>query len=396
VLFYSYTYQRFEPRAGNRRRRALLNGAVFGGLAVVLMTARIEIADGIYVDARTVPIALIALFEGWPTAVIAATMPAAYRAWLGGSGAWAGVLSLGAAAAAGGLAQTWARRDGGVGPRHALTLSVVVFLTTFVSFALLGARGLDLFGQVWFPLLAVFIVGIGFVARLFHDVVERTEAADAHARFRGIIDEASDAIRIVDPDTFKILDVNRRDCEISGYSREALIGRDVRHFWPDQPELQAPREATTAEAQTHSFARAFGTAYRRASGETIRVDATRRIVDHHGRHYEIVIYRESAEREAAEAARREATDLRAVALLASAAAHEINNPLTVVVGSLELLSRHLAPDHQERRWLERASAAAQRIRDIVARMARITRIERTDAGPGLPPMLDIQKSSDVE
>jgi PAS domain S-box-containing protein len=306
------------------------------------------------------------------------------------------VLSLGAAAAAGGLAHAWARRDGGVGPRHALTLSVVVFLTTFVSFALLGTRGLDLFGQVWFPLLAVFIVGIGFVARLFHDVVERTEAADAHARFRGIIDEASDAIRIVDPDTFKILDVNRRDCEISGYSREALIGRDVRHFWPDQPELQAPREATTAEARSHGFARAFGTPYRRASGETIRVDATRRIVDHHGRHYEIVIYRESAEREAAEAAQREATDLRAVALLASAAAHEINNPLTVVVGSLELLSRHLAPDHQERRWLERASAAAQRIRDIVARMARITRIERTDAGPGLPPMLDIQKSSDVE
>src|SRR3989449_3062967 len=35
-----------------------------------------------------------------------------------------------------------------------------------------------------------------------------------------------------------------------------------------------------------------------------------------------------------------------------------------------------SPDHQERRWLERASAAAQRIRDIVARMARITRIER--------------------
>src|SRR5438094_668761 len=111
----------------------------------------------------------------------------------------------------------------------------------------------------------------------------------------------------------------------------------------------APREATTAEAPTHGFARAFGTAYRRASGETIRVDATRRIVDHHGRHYEIVIYRESAEREAAEAARREATDLRAVALLASAAAHESNNPLTVAVGSLALLSRHLAPDHQERR-----------------------------------------------
>jgi len=366
------------------RRRALLNGAAFGGLAVVLITARVETLEGIDVDAQTVPVALITLFEGWPTALVATTLPAAYRVWLGGSGAWASVLSLGAAAAA------------GVGPRHALTLSVVVFLTTFASFALLGAEGVALFGRAWLPFLAISVVGIGLVGRLFHDVVERAEAVDAHARFRTIIDEASDAIRIVDPETLTILDVNRRDCEISGYAREALIGRDARTFWPDEPDFRARREATIAEARDHGFARAFSTPYRRASGEIIRVDSTRRIVDHHGRRYEIVIYRESAEREAAEAAQREAADLRAVALLASAAAHEINNPLTVVVGSLELLSRHVGADNQERRWLDRANAAARRIRDIVARMTRITRIERSEARPGLPPMLDIHKSSDVE
>ncbi|PYM48732.1 MAG: hypothetical protein DME14_10730 [Candidatus Rokuibacteriota bacterium] len=261
---------------------------------------------------------------------------------------------------------------------------------------MLGPRGLTLVERAWLPLLAISVVGTGVVARLFGDVVERAEAVDAHARFRGIIDEASDAIRIVDPDTLKILDVNRRDCEISGYTRGALIGRDVRHFWPDEPDLRTRREATIAEARDHGFARAFGTPYRRATGELIRVDSTRRIVNHHGRRYEIVIYRESVEREAAETAQREAADLRAVALLASAAAHEINNPLTVVVGSLELLARHLGSDQQERRWLDRANAAAQRIRDIVARMTRITRIERTDARPGLPPMLDLRKSSDVD
>jgi len=117
----------------------MLNGAVFGGLAVVVMTARIEIADGVYVDARNVPVALIALFEGGLTGSLAATLPAAYRLWLGGSGAWAGVVSLGAAAAAGGLAHAWARRDGGIRTRHALALSVAVSLTTFASFALLGA-----------------------------------------------------------------------------------------------------------------------------------------------------------------------------------------------------------------------------------------------------------------
>src|SRR2546422_3343734 len=45
--------------------------------------------------------------------------------------------------------------------------------------------------------------------------------------------------------------------------------------------------------------------YRRATGELIRVDSTRRIVNHHGRRYEIVIYRESVEREAAETAQRD-------------------------------------------------------------------------------------------
>ena len=363
---------------------------------MVLITARVETPEGIDLDAHTVPLALITLFEGWPTALVATTLPAAYRVWLGGNDAWASLLSLGAAAAAGSLAHAWARRGGGVSPRHALTLSLVVSLTTFASFALLGPRGLTLAGRAWLPLLAISVVGTGVVARLFGDVVERAEAVDAHARFRGIIDEASDAIRIVDPDTLKILDVNRRDCEISGYTRGALIGRDVRHFWPDEPDLRTRREATIAEARDHGFARAFGTPYRRATGELIRVDSTRRIVNHHGRRYEIVIYRESVEREAAETAQREAADLRAVALLASAAAHEINNPLTVVVGSLELLARHLGSDQQERRWLDRANAAAQRIRDIVARMTRITRIERTDARPGLPPMLDLHKSSDVD
>src|SRR5207247_5222221 len=56
------------------------------------------------------------------TGSLAATLPAAYRLWLGGSGAWAGVVSLGAAAAAGGLAHAWARRDGGIRTRHALAL----------------------------------------------------------------------------------------------------------------------------------------------------------------------------------------------------------------------------------------------------------------------------------
>jgi signal transduction histidine kinase len=119
-----------------------------------------------------------------------------------------------------------------------------------------------------------------------------------------------------------------------------------------------------------------------------------RRVQHDGRAYEIVMLRDAAPREALDAARREVLDLRAITLVANAAAHEINNPLTVIVGSLELLQRRLAGDGQEMRWIDRAIGASGRIREIIGRMTRITRIESASSMPGIPAMLDIHRSSE--
>jgi signal transduction histidine kinase len=124
------------------------------------------------------------------------------------------------------------------------------------------------------------------------------------------------------------------------------------------------------------------------------VDINLRRVQHDGRSYEIVMLRDAGPREALDAARREVLDLRAITLVANAAAHEINNPLTVIVGSLELLQRRLAGDGQEGRWIDRAIASAQRIREIIGRMTRITRVESASSMPGVPAMLDIQRSSE--
>jgi signal transduction histidine kinase len=95
---------------------------------------------------------------------------------------------------------------------------------------------------------------------------------------------------------------------------------------------------------------------------------------------------------AAEKARRDAAELRAVASLARAAAHEINNPLTAVLGGLALARRTLRPDSEEAKWVGSATEGAEQIRDIVKHMNRITQIEEVPAAGPLPPMLDIRKS----
>jgi signal transduction histidine kinase len=123
------------------------------------------------------------------------------------------------------------------------------------------------------------------------------------------------------------------------------------------------------------------------------VDCSRRIVEYRSRRYEIVIYRDASERLAGEEARREAASLRSVNLLAQAAAHEINNPLAIIMGYIQMLEDRLPPGTDESSWVRTCRNAATRIRDAVGRLSRIVRVESTQPTGTLPPILDTERST---
>jgi PAS domain S-box-containing protein len=295
-----------------------------------------------------------------------------------------GVLGIAGVVLAGALGHAWIRRDGRATPKHAVAVGLGAFVANGLSFVVLGEHGLALLGRTWPHFLVADVIGITLLARLFQDVRERESLAVAQRRFRAIIDDASDAIRIVDTATSRIVDANRMDCTLSGVAREELIGRDSREFWP------APAAGDGPDA---SPAHAFGVPFRTRDGRVRSVDTTRRTVEYDGRRYEILTFHDAAEREAAEAAHREVAELRAVTMLASAAAHEINNPLTVIVGFLQL-QRNKSPDGEDGRWMERVLGAAERIREIIVRMNRITKLEAARSYGSVPAMLDLGKSSE--
>ena len=364
-----------------------MSGAVFGGIALLLMISRIEIAPGVFIDARAVPVALIGLFEGWPAALLAAGVASVYRVWLGGSGATAGVVSLLLTAIAGGLVHALARRAGRLGARHVLLLTVLTYLTTVAGFTVLGQRGLRLFAPLWLAYLVMVVIGVGMLARLLRDVTEQHVLFATQHRYRAILDEATDAIRIQDPRRQIILDANRADCELAGYTREELIGRGAREFWPGAPEASRPG------APAGAVTRAFGVSFRKRSGEVVLVDSTRRTVEYEGRRYEIIIYRDAGDRLAVETAQREAAELRAATLLARAAAHEIHNPLAVILGYLQLMRPRLAGDSKEAGWVQQMTEAAGRIQASVGRLTSLVRIESTTSAGDAPVMLDSRRSA---
>jgi len=384
ALFYSLAYSWFQP--DDPRRRPLwiaVLGLAWGGLAVVLMISRIQTTEGPFIDGRTIPIAIVGLFEGWWAGLLAALAAAAYRVYMGGAGAAAGVITVFAVAAAGGLAHRWAGGTARVRVHHALVLGVATFFITFGGFGLLGERGLTLFAGVWPSYLALIVVGLPMLALLMQTIIERRLLEQERVRFRAVLDDASDAIRIVDADTARILDANHADCELSGLPPEQMRGRDSREFWPDPAPAPAPR----------GLARALGVPFRTAAGRILTVDCTRRVVEYRSHRYEIVIFRDAAERLAGEDARRESASLRSVNLLAQAAAHEINNPLAIIMGYVQMLEDRLPAGSEESGWARTTRNAAVRIRDAVGRLSRIVRIESTEPTGALTAILDTERSS---
>jgi len=81
--------------------------------------------------------------------------------------------------------------------------------------------------------------------------------------------------------------------------------------------------------------------------------------------------------------------------LAGTAAHELNQPLTSVLGYAELLMRKLSPDDFAWAKVEIIHKEAERMKEIVRKIGRITRYE-TKPYVGESRILDLERASDED
>jgi PAS domain S-box-containing protein len=133
----------------------------------------------------------------------------------------------------------------------------------------------------------------------------------------------------------------------------------------------------------------------RRDGSRFWLAATSTVVEWEGSPATLVSLLDISDRVRREAAEREAESFRSVTKLANAAAHEINNPLTVVGGNLQLLSERLGDRPDLARYFERGERAVRQIADMISHMTRITRLQLlTGLDTGGVPTLDLRRSSE--
>jgi PAS domain S-box-containing protein len=166
--------------------------------------------------------------------------------------------------------------------------------------------------------------------------------------------------------------VNPAFTELTGYDAEAAVGRNCRFLQgpetdPDavQRISQAIRERRSLDEEIYNYRR-DGSGFWNALYVSPVFDDDGTLIYFFASQIDVSARRESI--------RRQTQRMESMSALASGVAHEFNNLLTVVLGSLERAAVH-AVDENQKRYLERADWGAKRAGQLAGELLSLARRE---------------------
>ena len=236
---------------------------------------------------------------------------------------------------------------------------------------------------------------------VMNDISERIRGTDAlqrsEARFRALIESMPEAVLVHREG--RIVYVNPAARTILGYAdTAALVGTPALDVVHPEDRAQA-RERIRAAVEEGRVAPAVESRTLRADGSIVVLEVASIPTTFDGDAVILVIGRDVTARREMEAKLLMADRLAALGRLAASVGHEINNPLTYVLGNVELLRRKLvvaggAVDDDLRtslvQSLDLIESGAERVRDIVRDLRTLSRGEPDASAP-----VDVRRVVDV-
>ncbi len=195
------------------------------------------------------------------------------------------------------------------------------------------------------------------------------------AEYKGLFERAHDAIIVLNPEDGAVLDVNRRACEMYGFSREELLGKLMIELARHKGRVPERIKETLEKDEDN-----FESEHFRKDGSVLHVEINTSVVSFRGRRAILCINRDIGERKRMEEALRRVEDqalqtqkMEAVGRLAGGIAHEFNNLLAVIVMQADLMMMRMATDNPARTRLTEIRAAADRAAALTRQLLAFSR-----------------------
>ncbi len=184
---------------------------------------------------------------------------------------------------------------------------------------------------------------------------------------RNVVDQAGDALFIIEPTNGRFLDVNTQACTSLGYSRDELLTLSVAEI--DIDYIAKNLRAPTARLVPGEVVAIEGT-HQRKDGSVFPVEIRVSAMHMQGQRRTLALARDITERRRAEERLRQAQKMEAVGQLTGGVAHDFNNILAVIRGNGQLLADI---DGLDSPFLKAILSATDRGADLTHRLLAFSR-----------------------
>jgi PAS domain S-box-containing protein len=226
----------------------------------------------------------------------------------------------------------------------------------------------------FFISFTVDLLVVTMLLRLVHRQQRRLLMSEE--RYRTLFEQANDGIGLVRRSDYRLLDANKKVCQILGLPQQQCVDRDIRelfhtttpeiHVTPNgQPSSESEFNLQTAQGQTRPISVSF--APLSASGEEMMIMSLRDLS---------VRKRLEAEREEMQRQLYQSSKLASIGELSAGVAHEINNPLNGVINFAQLLKDEERPRSEfEQQMIDGIIEESERIAQIVRGLLTFARAD---------------------
>ncbi len=217
------------------------------------------------------------------------------------------------------------------------------------------------------------------------------ELRQSEERYHTLVDQSSDAILLYDAETLALVEVNRRFCQMLGYTYEQSRRLSITDiiFIPE-PEISPKRRRMIDGGYNGLEEQVFRT----HDGSLLDVEVSKSTVQMGPKKKVIATVRDISPRKRAEAERakigrqlQQSQKMEALGQLTGGIAHDFNNILAVMLGYSNLaLTRYAADkDGALAHYLAEVITAGERARDLVIRMLAYSRSQTEEAATATAP-----------
>lgn len=209
--------------------------------------------------------------------------------------------------------------------------------------------------------------------------LKKREAAlkRSEEKYRDLYDNAPDMFVSVDAKTATIVECNRTLVEVSGYTKQEIIGRSIFDMYtPDSAEyartILFPKFVKTGVISAEELK------IKRKDGSNIDVSLnTSAVRDEKGNIiYSRSVWRDISEKKRLEAQLQQSEKMKSIGTLASGVAHEINNPINGIMNYAQLIVDRIAPDNPLSEFAGEIIHETERVAKIVRNLLTFAREER--------------------